>query len=118
MLSETQKQFIFKRTLFQKISGYLTWSIGVSTAIAWGLIFWLKPEMVDPQTVLSLLKEKREIGVDLSQLTDISILAVTGVSAISALFFMIIIMALFMVSWNKKEKQYLDIIHALEKNSL
>ncbi|MBE9526513.1 MAG: hypothetical protein IME94_06000 [Proteobacteria bacterium] len=115
MLSEVQKQFIFKRTLFQKVSGFLTWSIGCSSAIAWALIYWLKPEMVDPQTVLQLLKEKKASGIDLSQLTDISILAVTGVTAISALFFMMIVLALLMYSWNKKEKQYLDIINSLEK---
>ena len=117
MLSETQKQFIYKRSLFQKISAYLTWSIGFSSAITWGLIYWLKPEMVDPQTVLLLLKKKNESGVDLSQMTDISILAVTGATAISALFFMIIILALSMHFWSKKEKQYLEIISCLEKKS-
>jgi len=117
MLSESQKQFIFKRSLFQKIAGYLHWSIGFSTSIAWGLIYWLKPEMVNPQAVLSLLKEKNEQGVDLSQLTDISILAVTGVTAFSGLFLMIIILAFAMNSWHKKEKQYLEIISTLEKPS-
>ena len=118
MISETQQQFIFKRTLFHKISGYLTWSIACSTIAAWGLIFWLKPQLVNPQTVLALLKEKQASGVDLSQLTDISILAVTGVTAISALFFMLIVLTLAMNSWNKKEKQYLDIIASLEKKAV
>ncbi|MCU7834308.1 MAG: hypothetical protein KZQ83_03560 [gamma proteobacterium symbiont of Taylorina sp.] len=117
MLSESQKQFIFKRSLFQKISGYLSWSIGFSTAIAWGLIYWLKPEMVNPQMVLALLQEKRDSGIDISQLTDISVLAVTGATAISAFFVMIIILVFAMNSWNKKEKQYLEIISSLEKLS-
>ncbi len=118
MLSEKQKQFIFKRSLFQKISSYLAWSIGSSAAMAWGLMYWLKPEMVSPQTVLAILKEKNDSGVDLTQLTDISVLAVTGVTAISALFLMIIVLAYAMYSWNKKEKQYLDIIAGLEKDRL
>lgn len=118
MLSEKQKQFIYKRSLFQKISGYLTWSIGLSTLAAWGLIYWLKPEMVNPQAVLAMLKEKNDSGVDLTQLTDISILAVTGVTAVSALFLMIIVLAFAMNSWSKKEKRYLDIIAGLEKELL
>ncbi len=55
MLTQAQQQFIFKRTLFQKISGYIVWSIGVTTALAWGLMFLLKPEMVNPQAVLALI---------------------------------------------------------------
>ena len=115
MLTETQKQFIFKRSLFQKISGYLAWSIGFSAAAAWGLMYWLKPEMVSSQAVLALLKEKSDSGLDVSQLTDIAVLAVTGATAISALFVLIIFMAFIMISWNKKEKQYLAIIDSLEK---
>ncbi|MCU7938211.1 MAG: hypothetical protein KZQ64_13155 [gamma proteobacterium symbiont of Bathyaustriella thionipta] len=118
MLTETQKQFIFKRSLFQKISGYIAWSIGFSTAAAWGLMFWFKPEMVSPQAVLDLLKEKSESGLDLSPLTDIAVLAVTGATAISALFVIIILLAFIMNSWNKKEKQYLSIIDSLEKGLL
>ena len=118
MLTETQKQFIFKRSLFQKISGYISWSIGFSTAAAWGLMYWLKPEMVNPQAVLALLKEKSDSGIELTQLTDIAVLAVTGATAISALFVIIILIAYTMNSWNKKEKQYLDIIARLEKDLL
>lgn len=116
MLTETQKQFIFKRTLFQKISGYIAWSIGFSTAAAWGLIYWFKPELVNPQAVLGILKEKSDSGIDLTQLTDVAVLAVTGASAISALFVLIILIAFTMNSWSKKEKQYLDIISQLEKD--
>ena len=115
MLSEAQKQFIFKRSMFQKISSYVTWSIGISTATAWGLMVWLKPQMVNPQAVLALLKEKNNNGIDLSQVTDISILAVTGATAVSAVFFIIIFISVLMSAWNKKEKQYLDIIENLEK---
>ena len=117
MLSESQKQFVFKRTLFHKISNYLTWSIGCSTIITWGLIYWLKPEMVNPQAVLELLQEKKESGVDLSQITDISILAVSGVTAISALFFLLIVLTLIMNSCNKRERQYLEIITSLGGSS-
>ncbi len=117
MLSESQKQFIFKRSLFQKISGYLTWSIGFSTAAAWGLVYWFKPEMVDPQAVLALLKDKSSSGVDLTQLTDIAVLAVTGATAVSALFLLIILLAFIMSSWNKKEKKYLEIIASLEASN-
>lgn len=118
MLSETQKQFIFKRTMFHKISGYLTWSIGLSTAVAWGLVYWFRPEMVNPQSVLALLKDKSNSGVDLTQLTDIAVLAVTGATAISAFFLMIILLAFAMNSWNKKEDKYLEIIASLEKDGL
>ncbi|MCU7799416.1 MAG: hypothetical protein KZQ70_04530 [gamma proteobacterium symbiont of Lucinoma myriamae] len=118
MLTETQKQFIFKRALFQKISGYIAWSIDFSTVVAWGLMYWLKPQMVSPQAVLALLKEKNDSGLDLSQLTDIAVLAVTGATAVSALFVMIILLAFIMNSWSKKEKQYLEIINSLEKNLL
>lgn len=116
MLSEAQKQFIFKRSLFQKISGYLTWSIGLSAAVTWGLVYWFKPEMVNPQTVLSLLKDKSNSGVDLTQLTDIAVLAVTGATAVSVLFMMLILLAIVMNSWNKKEKQYLQIIASLDSS--
>jgi len=118
MLSKTQKQFIFKRTLFQKISGYLTWSIGFSTVVTWGLVYWFKPEMVYPQAVLAMLKDKKDSGIDLTQLTDIAVLAVTGATAVSALFLLLIILAFIMNSWNKKEKQYLKIIERLEKEQI
>jgi len=114
MLSQKQQQFIFKRALFQKISSYLSWSIGVSGLLAWGLMYWLKPEMVDPQTVLDLLKEKKQSGLDLTPLTDISVLAVTGATAVSVVFVMIIIIAFIMNAANKREKQYLDIIKNLQ----
>ena len=116
MLTEIQKQFIFKRSLFQKISGYISWSIGCSTAAAWGLMYWFKPELVNPQAVLALLKEKSSSGIDLTQVTDIAVLAVTGATAISVLFLLIIIIAYMMSVWSKKEKQYLDIISYLTKN--
>lgn len=115
MLSEAQKQFIFKRSLFQKISTYISWSIGVSSAIAWGLMYWLKPEMVSPQAVLALLKEKSDSGIDLTQLTDVAVLAVTGATAVSALFVIIILLSFGMNSWHKKERQYLEIIATLKK---
>jgi predicted metal-binding membrane protein len=115
MLTETQKQFIFKRSLFQRVSGYIAWSIGVSTAVAWGLMYWLKPEMVNPQAVLAILKAKKDSGVDVSQLTDIAVLAVTGASAISAVFILLVLLAFMISSWAKKEKRYLDIINHLEK---
>lgn len=115
MLTEIQKQFIFKRSLLQKISGYIAWSIGFSTAAAWGLMYWFKAEMVSPQAVLALLKEKSDSGIDLTQLTDIAVLAVTGAAAISGVFVIIILMAFIMSSWSKKEKHYLDIIASLEK---
>lgn len=115
MLSEAQKQFIFKRSMFQKISSYVTWSIGLSSAAAWGLMYWLKPQMVNPQAVLALLKEKSNNGIDLTQVTDISILAVTGATAVSAVFFIIIFLSIIMGACNKKEKQYLVIIEQLEK---
>lgn len=117
MLTETQKQFIFKRSLFQKISSYISWSIGLSTAAAWGLMYLFKPEMVSPQAVLALLKAKKDSGIDFTQLTDVAVLAVTGATAISAVFVMIILIALIMNSWNKKEKRYLEIITQLENNN-
>lgn len=116
MLTQAQQQFIFKRTLFQKISGYIVWSIGVTTALAWGLMFLLKPEMVNPQAVLALIKSKHDSGIDLTQLTDIAVLAVTGATAVSAVFVSILLLVFVMRAGNKKEQQYLEIIAALKKS--
>jgi len=118
MLTEKQKQFIFKRSMYQKISTYIAWSVGFSTALAWALIYWLKPEMVSSQAVLAILKDKSDKGLDLTQLTDISVLAVTGASAVSAVFVLVIMMSFMMTAWNKKEKQYLAIIDSLKKGLL
>ncbi len=118
MLTEKQTQFIFKRTMFQKISAYISWSVGFSTAAAWGVIYWFKPEMVSSQSVLELIKGKNDSGIDLTHITDIALLAVTGATAVSALFVLIILLAIMMNIWGKKEKQYLDIIAQLEKDSL
>ncbi len=109
MLSETQQQFIFKRSLFQRVSGYISWSIGLSALAAWGLIYWLKPVLVSPDALLAQLKAK---SLSYQQLAEI---AVTGSSAISALFFIIMFVAFMMYFWGKKEKQYLDIIKQLEQ---
>ena len=115
MLSESQKQFIFKRSLFHKISGYLVWSIGLSTAAAWCVMWWLKPTMVNPQAVLDLLKTKKDAGIELSPVTDIALLAVTGSTAVSAFFVILLVLVFFMRNWNKKEHQYLEIIEHLQK---
>lgn len=109
MLTSTQKQFIIKRSLFQRVSAYLCWSIGLSTLAAWGLIYWLKPVLVSPEALLDQLKAKTMTHQQLAEI------AVTGSSAISALFFIIIFIALMMYFWGKKEKQYLDIIKQLDK---
>ncbi len=92
MLSQAQQQFIFKRTLFQKVSGYIVWSLGLTTVLAWGLMFLLKPEMVSPQAVLTIIKAKTDSGIDVTQLTDIVVLAVTGATAISAVFISILLL--------------------------
>jgi len=115
MLTETEKQFIFKRSLFQKVAAYIAWSVGASTALAWGIMFWFKPEMVNSQAVLDLLKEKTANGHDLTQVTDIAILAVTGATAMSVMFVLIILIAVVLNSFTKKEKTYLSIIEHLEK---
>ena len=104
MLTEMQRQFIFKRSLFQRVSGYISWSIGLSALAAWGLIYWLKPVLVSPQVLLQQLKANT-----LSQ-QELAEIAVTGTAAISALFIFIIFYALSMLLWSKKEKKYLDII--------
>ncbi len=117
MLSQAQQQFIFKRTLFQKVSGYIVWSLGLTTVLAWGLMFLLKPEMVSPQAVLTIIKAKTDSGIDVTQLTDIVVLAVTGATAISAVFISILLLVFVMRSCNKKEQQYLEIIAALEKSA-
>ncbi|MCK5697227.1 MAG: hypothetical protein KAI02_03640 [Gammaproteobacteria bacterium] len=115
MLTKTEKQFIFKRSLFQKVAGYIAWSVGVSTALAWGIMFWFKPEMVNSQAVLALLKEKTANGYDLTPVTDIAVLAVTGATAMSVMFVLIILIAVILNSFVKKEKMYLSIIAHLEQ---
>jgi len=118
MLSQAQQQFIFKRSMFQKISGYIVWSLGLTTLLAWGMMFLLKPEMVSPKAVLAIIKTKSDSGIDLTQLTDLAVLAVTGATAISAVFVSILLLVFVMRSCNKKEQQYLEIIAALEKTAL
>ncbi len=115
MLTEIEKQFIFKRSLFQKVTAYIAWTVGASSALAWGIMFWFKPEMVNPQAVLNLLKEKTANGQDLTPVTDIAILAVTGATAVSVMFVLIILIAIILHSFTKKEKIYLSIIKHLEK---
>ena len=109
MLTDSQQQFIIKRSLFQRISAYTSWSIGLSAFAAWGLIYWLKPELVSPNALLGQLKAKTMTFQELAEI------AVTGASAISAMFFIIIFIAFMMYFWGKKEKQYLDIIKQLKE---
>jgi len=108
MLTDKQHQFIFKRSLFQRMSAYISWSIGLSALAAWGLIYWLKPVLVSPDALLAELKAKTMTYQELAEI------AVTGSSAITAVFFIIIFVAFMMYFWGKKEKQYLDIIKQLE----
>lgn len=116
MLTETEKQFIFKRTLVQKVTPYVVWSIASFTALAWGLMYWLKPETVSSQAVLDLLAEKTKSGQDLTQMTDIAVLAVTGATTLSAVFLFIILLAIVMNFFHKKEQRYLSIISKLQES--
>ena len=111
MLTQTQQQFIFKRTMFQRLSGYFAWSIGLSGLAGWGLIYWLKPALVSPGVLLELIKAREVSQLQLAEL------AVTGTAAISALFFAIVFIALMLFSWSKKEQKYLQIITALKNDS-
>jgi len=108
-LSDEQQQFIFKRSFFQQIGAYAGWSIGLSAVAAWLLLLWLKPTMVSTSTILQMLKDKQ---LDTLQLAE---LAVTGATAVSAVFVLIFVMAMMIVSAAKKERRYLDIIRSLEQ---
>ena len=108
-LSDAQQQFIFKRSFFQQISGYAGWSIALSAVAAWLLLYWLKPTLVSTTYILQLLKDKQ---IDMLQLAE---LAVTGATAISAIFVLIFVLAMMIVSFAKKEKKYLEIIRSLDE---
>jgi len=108
-LSDEHKQFIFKRTFFQQIGAYVGWSIALSAVVAWLILYWLKPTMVSTASILQLLKDKQ---IDTLQLAE---LAVTGATAVSAIFVLIFVMAMMIVSFAKKEKTYMEIIRSLEE---
>jgi len=86
-LSDEQQQFIFKRSFFQQIGIYAGWSIALSAVVAWFLLYWLKPTLVSTAYILQLLKDKQ---IDILQLAE---LAVTGATAVSAIFILIFVMA-------------------------
>ena len=98
MLTDRQQQFILKRSLFQRVSAYISWSIGLSALTAWGLVYWLKPVLVSPEALLGQLKAKT---MTYQQLAEI---AVTGSSAVSALFFIIIFIAVMIYFWGKRSR--------------
>jgi NADH:ubiquinone oxidoreductase subunit 2 (subunit N) len=111
-LDNKQKQFLFKRLFFSQINGLAAWGIITSAISGWLLVYWLKPILVSSSYILQLLKDK---SIDHQQLAE---QAVTGASAISALFVLLVFIAIMMLSFAKKEKQYLKIIELLEdKNS-
>jgi len=106
-LSENEKQFLVKRQFFYAITRFTAWGIMLSGVSAWGILYWLRPALVDSGHILSLLEQKK---IDFIQLAEI---AVTGASAMSALFLMLVFIAMMLFSSAKKEKQYLDIIEKL-----
>jgi len=108
-LSEQQKQFLFKREIMMTMTHYGAWGIIFSAIAAWGLLYWLKPVLVSSSTILQLLREKSIEFIDLAEL------AVTGATAITGLFILLLFIALMMISFAKKEKQYFEIIEKLRK---
>ncbi|MFK5894508.1 MAG: hypothetical protein QM504_14910 [Pseudomonadota bacterium] len=107
-LSEEDKTFLYKRLFFSQITAIAAWGIIISAATAWLLLYWLKPSLVSSAHLLQLLKDKT---IDYLQLAE---LAVTGASAVTALFVLLVFIALMMLSFAKKEMQYLKIINALK----
>ncbi len=110
-LSLQQKQFLYKRLFFSSITSIAAWGIVTSTIVAWSLLYWLKPTLVSSSHVLKLLTDKAISFITLAEL------AVTGASAVTAIFVLLVFFALMMLSFGKKEKQYLDIIDTLHASN-
>lgn len=107
-LSDEQQQFLFKRSFFQQIGVYVGMSIGASAVVAWLLLYWLKPTLVSTSTILQLIRDKQIETIQLAEL------AVTGATAVTAIFVLIFAMAMMIVSFAKKERKYLEIIQSLQ----
>lgn len=107
-LTQAQQQFLFKRRFYQQIGVLVGWSFAGTAAIAWGLLYWLKPSLVSSSYVLQLIRDKQIEYVQLAEL------AVTGASAISGIFILIGVLAYVVASNAKKERQYLEIIDNLK----
>jgi hypothetical protein len=107
VLSDKEKNFLYKRLFFSQVNVIAAWGVVISSVTAWMLLYWLKPGLVSSSHLLQLLKTK---SIDHIQLAE---LAVTGASAVTALFILLVFIALMMLSFAKKEKQYLTIINSL-----
>lgn len=110
-LTKTHKQFLFKRLFFSHVNVIGAWGILISSITAWGLLYWLKPSLVSSKHILQLLKDKM---IEQTQLAE---LAVTGASAISLVLILLGFIAMMMLSFAKKEKQYLQIIQSLKNTN-
>ncbi|MBF0266037.1 MAG: hypothetical protein HQL46_12260 [Gammaproteobacteria bacterium] len=111
-LTEEQQQFLIKRQFFYSITRFTAWGIMLSSLTAWGILYWLKPNLVDSSHLLNLIAQKQITFIQLAEV------AVTGASAISALFFLLIFIAVMLFSAAKKEQQYLEIIHKFKDEQL
>ncbi len=107
-LKEKHKQFLFKRLFFSQVNTIAAWGVISSAITAWCLLYWLKPTLVSSSLILQLLKDKL---INPLQLAEI---AVTGASAITALFILLVFIGLMMLSFSKKEKQYLQVIQSMK----
>jgi len=110
-LSNEQNQFLIKRQFFYSITRFTAWGIMISSIAAWAILYWLKPTLVDSSHLLNLLAEKQITFLQLAEL------AVTGASAVSAIFFLFIFIAGMLFSSAKKEQQYIEIIEKLKSQS-
>ena len=110
-LSNEQNQFLIKRQFFYSITRFTAWGIMISSIAAWAILYWLKPTLVDSSHLLNLLAEKQITFLQLAEL------AVTGASAVSAIFFLFIFIAGMLFSSAKKEQQYIEIIEKLKNQS-
>jgi hypothetical protein len=108
LLKEKQKQFLFKRLFFSQVNAIAAWGVVCSAITAWSLLYWLKPTLVSSSLILQLLEDKK---IDSLQLAE---LAVTGASAITLIFILLAFIGLMMLSFSKKEKQYLQIIQSMK----
>jgi len=109
-LSSDEKQFLYKRLFFSQITSIAAWGIITSTIAAWFLLYWLKPSLVSSSHILQLLKDKVITHIQLAEL------AVTGASAVTAVFVLLVFIAIMMISFAKKEKQYFEIIKVIQDN--
>jgi len=108
-LDERQQVFLIKRRFFHAVGIYTAWTLGIFAVVAWGVLYLFKPVLVNPAHILQLMRDKQ---IDFLSMSEI---AVTGAAAVSALFFILVVLSWVLNQSSRREKNYLEIIEQLQK---